>query len=215
MLEIGLTGGIASGKSTVAAMFAELGAHIIDLDQLARQAVAKGSPALEAIAREFGPGVLTPAGELDRPAMRRLIFDDPQARSRLNAIVHPEARRLARQEKQRIAQRDPDAILIYDVPLLFETNSAGRYRAVILVYVPPEVQIARLMARDGVDRRAAQAALAAQMPIDQKRRLAQFLVDNSKGLEETREQVAGVWRSLCRLARGPKGAKGAKDRGEG
>ena len=200
MLKIGLTGGIASGKSTVARMFAELGAHLIDADQLAREAVAKGSPGLDRIKARWGGKVLLPNGELDRAAMREIIFSDQNAREELNRIVHPEVRRLTETRLREISALDPEAVVLVDVPLLFETGSQDQYRAVVLVYVPKEVQIRRLMARDKVDRKAAESALAAQMPLSEKKGKAQFLVDNTGPLEETRFKVGGVWRRLARLA---------------
>ncbi len=205
MLRVGLTGGIATGKSTVAAMFAALGARLIDSDLLARQAVAQGSPGLQAVVAAFGPQCLTPAGDLDRPRLRKLIFHDPAARERLNAIVHPEVRRLAGLAALEIARREPGAVVMEDVPLLFETGAAGRYAAVVLVYLPAAEQLKRLMARDGVSREQAEAALRAQMPIEQKRRLAQFMVDNRGTLDETRKQVRAVWRALRRLVPAPAG----------
>ena len=200
MLKIGLTGGIASGKSTVAHMFTDLGAHLIDADVLAREAVAKGSPGLAAIRRRFGEGVILPDGELDRPALREIIFSDQKAREDLNRIVHPEVRRLTESRLMQIESRDRDAVVLVDVPLLFEINSQGQYRAVILVFVPENVQIKRLMARDHVGREQALAALAAQMPLAEKKDMAQFLVDNSGPLEETRSEVARVWSQIRRLA---------------
>ena len=200
MLKIGLTGGIASGKSTVARMFSELGAQLIDADALAREAVAKGSRGLARIRERFGDEVILPDGGLDRAAMREIIFSDPKAREDLNNIVHPQVRRLTAKRLGEIQARDPQAIVLVDVPLLFETGSQDQYRAVVLVYVPQEVQISRLMKRDGVDRKQALAALAAQMPLSEKKGKVQFLVDNSGPLEETRSEVGEAWRQLVRLA---------------
>lgn len=201
MLTVGLTGGIATGKSTVARMFVELGAHLVDTDLLARQAVQPGSPGLAEIVAAFGPGVLEAHGQLDRRGLRRLVFGDGQARKRLNAIVHPRVAALARAELGRLRSLDPGGVAMIDVPLLFETNWQGRYQAVVLVYAPAAVQIRRLMARDQVERAAAEAALQAQMDIEEKRRLAQFVVDNSGGLAETQLQVEAVWALLSALAK--------------
>lgn len=181
-------------------MFVELGAHLVDTDQLARQAVAPGSPALGEIVAAFGPGVLDVQGNLDRRGLRDMVFGDETARARLNAIVHPRVAELVRQELARLEALDPGGLALIDVPLLFETNWQGRYQAVVLVYAPASTQIARLMARDGVDRLSAQAALQAQMDIEEKRAKAQFVVDNSGGLAETHRQVKAVWSQLSALA---------------
>ncbi len=200
MLEVGLTGGIACGKSTVAAMFVELGAHLVDTDLLARQAVEPGSPGLAEIVAAFGPKVLGPEGGLDRRGLRAVVFGDEDARRRLNAIVHPRVRELVDGEVARWRVADPGGIVLVDVPLLFESGWAGRFAAVVLVYAPRRLQLARLMARDRVGRPEAEAALAAQMDIEQKRGLAQFVVDNSGAITDTHSQVRAVWAGLCALA---------------
>lgn len=200
MLEVGLTGGIASGKSTVAAMFVALGAHLVDTDRLARQVVEPGSPALTEIVAAFGSGVLGPDGGLDRRRVRELVFGDEAARKRLNAIAHPRIAALAAAELARWAKADPGGVALVDVPLLFESGWQARYPTVVLVYVPPAVQLERLMARDQVDRTAAEMALRAQMDIEQKRELAQFVVDNSGSLADTHSQVRAVWAELIALA---------------
>lgn len=200
MLKVGLTGGIATGKSTVAKMFVELGAHLVDTDQLARQAVQPGSPALGEIQAAFGPGVLGPDGGLDRRGLRERVFGDERARARLNAIVHPRVGELVDAELRRLEALDPGGVVLIDVPLLFETNWRGRYAAVVLVYAPAASQVERLMARDKVSRQGALTALTAQMDIEEKRRLAQFVVDNSGGMEETQTQVEAVWSQLSAMA---------------
>jgi dephospho-CoA kinase len=200
VLKLGLTGGIASGKSTVAAMFVELGARLIDTDVIARKVVAKGSPALKIIVKTFGPDVLDPNGELDRRRLREHIFADRKAREKLNAIVHPAVAAEVQIELKRIAGEAPKVVALVDVPLLYETNTDKRYDAVVVVYVPAEVQIERLMGRDGVGREAAEQSLKAQMPLEEKRKKAQFVVDNSGTLQETRNQVKAVWQTLCGTA---------------
>ena len=196
MLEVGLTGGIASGKSTVAAMFQGLGAALVDTDRLARRAVEPGSPGLARVVESFGPGVLGPDGALDRRGLRRVIFSDPGARARLNAIVHPLVLEMVEAELGRLGEENPGGVALVDVPLLFEVGWQARFACVVLVYVPPRLQVERLMARDQVDRKAAEAALAAQMPIEEKRGLAQFVVDNSGPLQETQRQVEEVYARL-------------------
>ncbi|MFH1057574.1 MAG: dephospho-CoA kinase [Pseudomonadota bacterium] len=200
MLEVGLTGGIASGKSTVAAMFVELGAHLVDTDQLARQVVEPGSAGLNEIVAAFGTGVLGPDGGLDRRRVREIVFADPAARARINAITHPRIGVLAAAELKRWAAADPAGVALVDVPLLFESGWQARHPVTVLVYVPAAVQVARLMARDQVDRAAALAALSAQMDIEQKRAMAQFVVDNSGSLADTHRQVKAVWAELKALA---------------
>jgi len=200
VLTVGLTGGIASGKSTVAAMLVELGAHLVDTDVLARRAVEPGSPAFAEIVAAFGPGVLDAQGGLDRRGLREVVFGDQAARARLNAIVHPRVAELVAQELARLQALDPQGVALVDVPLLYETNWQRRYPLVILVYAPAQVQIERTMARDDVSRQSAGAALKAQMDIEEKRSLAQFVVDNSGGLAETRKQVKALWSQLRALA---------------
>lgn len=196
MLKLGITGGIASGKSTVAAMFAELGAILIDTDVIARRVVAPGGLALKKIVEEFGPGMLDANDELDRRRLREYIFQNHEARQKLNAIVHPDVAAQVQAELERIEERSPQAVALVDVPLLYETNTESRYDAVVVVFVPPEVQVQRLMARDGVDLKAAEQSLTAQMPLAEKRKKAQFVVDNSGSLQETRRQVQAVWQAL-------------------
>lgn len=200
MLKLGLTGGIASGKSTVAAMFVELGAHLIDTDVIARKVVAKGSIGLNSIVEAFGPEVLDDNGELDRRRLRERIFSDRKARERLNAIVHPAVAAEVEAQFDRISEEDPGAVALVDVPLLYETDTDNRYDAVVVVYVQPQTQIQRLMQRDGVSREAAEQSLTAQMSLEEKRKKAQFVVDNSGTLQETRNQVKAVWQTLCGTA---------------
>lgn len=200
MFKLGLTGGIASGKSAVAAMFVELGARLIDTDVIAREAVAKGSPGLKSVVEAFGQEVLDSDGELDRRRLREQIFSDQKAREKLNAIVHPAVAKQVQAEFERISQEDPGAVALVDVPLLYETDTDKRYDAIVVVYAPPQVQMQRLMERDGVSREAAEQSLKAQMPLEEKRKKAQFVVDNSGTLQETRNQVKAVWQILCDAA---------------
>jgi dephospho-CoA kinase len=200
MLTVGLTGGIASGKSTVAAMLEERGARLVDADAVAREVVRPGQPVLEEIKAVFGPEMVDREGRLDRARLRERIFGDEDARRRLNALVHPAVARRVGRELERLAAAEPGGVAVVDVPLLFETNTAHRYDQVVVVWVPREVQAQRLMDRDGLDRAQAEQALQAQMPLDEKRRLANFVVDNSHGLQETRKQVEALWSRLRSLA---------------
>jgi dephospho-CoA kinase len=187
MLRIGLTGGIASGKSTVADLLRQAGIPVIDADVLARRAVAPGSPALDAIRRRF-PSVVDEQGRLDREALGRVVFSDPAARADLNAIVHPAVRRLAHEEMAE-AERRGERAAVYDVPLLFEAGLEGDFDLVVVVNVPPAVQLERLMRRDGRSRQEAEDRIRAQMALSDKARRAGLVIDNGGSLEETRRQV--------------------------
>lgn len=194
----GLTGGIASGKSTVSRMLRELGAHVLDADVIARDVVEPGTPGLKAVAERF-PGVLGPDGRLDRAKLGARVFGDPKERAALNALLHPLIGQEFMRRTQELAEAGAERVL-YDAPLLIENRLHEGMEGVVLVWVPREVQKARLMARDGLDEAAAEARLAAQLPLDEKRQHATWVVDNSGGLEATRARVEEVWRAM--LARG-------------
>jgi len=199
---VALTGGIGSGKSTVARMLRERGATLIDADAIVHELQAPGSPVLGELAEAFGAQILDASGALDRAALGRIVFGDDAARGRLNAIMHPKvgvefAARLAR------ATDAGDALVVLDIPLLFESRRAGGrgasamdFEAILLVYVPAEVQIERQMARDGCDRAEALRRIEAQMPIEEKKDLADFVIDNTGNLEETELQVERVYDRL-------------------
>jgi dephospho-CoA kinase len=174
---VGLTGGIASGKSTFAAALRALGAPVLDADLLAREAVAKGSPGLAEVVQAFGAEVLGAEGELDRKRMGARVFSDPDARARLEAIIHPRVRALSRAELARLEEAG-HPVAFYDVPLLFETRQQGLVDLTVVVWAPREVQVARLVARDGLSRAEAEARLGAQLPIDEKAQLADAVVVN-------------------------------------
>ena len=192
---LGITGGIASGKSTVAAMFAELGAVVVSADQLAREVVAPGSPALAELVAAFGPAILTPAGELDRVAVGRLVFADAAARDRLNAITHPAIARLAVARLQAL-RAGTAPLVVYEAALLFEAGAEQRVDRVLVVTVEPAQQQARLVGRDRHDAAAVQERIAAQWPQAEKVARADFVIDNSGSLDETRRQVAALYRQL-------------------
>lgn len=199
---IGLTGGIGTGKSTVASMLAELGAVIIDSDEIVRELQSPGAPVLEKIRESFGDRVIGADGTLDRAALGDIVFRDEEARRRLNAIVHPAvgaetARRLA-EAKQRGA-----ALVVLDIPLLFETRSAGAaskanrgVEAVVVVYASRELQIERQIAREDYDRGEAERRVSSQIPIDEKRDRADHVIDNSGDLADTRRQVHALYEKL-------------------
>lgn len=197
---IGLTGGIASGKSTVSAMLRALGAHVIDADEVARQVVAPGSPALAEIAAQFGPDVLLPDGTLDRKKLGARVFADADARRALERITHPRIGAATQQEIARLSAAGVDPI-IYDAALIVENRLYAWMQGLIVVSVPHEVQVARLMIRDDIDEAAAEARIAAQLPLADKVAVATEVVDNSGVLGETEAQVRALWARLQEGAR--------------
>lgn len=192
MRVLGLTGGIGSGKSTVASMFAELGAEIVDADHLAREIVEPGQPALTDILQSFGPAVLLADGQLDRRKLAAIVFSDPAARSRLNTITHPRIRARMHVEVER--RRAQPGLLILDIPLLFENARADEAEKVVVVWVDPPTQLRRLTERDGLTASEARQRMAAQMSLDEKKGLADHVIDNTGTLEQTRSQVEAVYR---------------------
>lgn len=195
MLTVGLTGGIASGKSTVAAMFEQLGAYLIDTDQLARQVVNPGQAALAEIVSVFGSHVLLASGELDRAKLGAMVFGDPSLLAKLNAILHPPIRALMFQEAEEARKRGAKIVLL-EVPLLFETGFDKDVDFVIVVTATREEQQRRLMARNNFTAEEAQKRMAAQIPPAEKTARAHYIVNNSGSLKETRAQVEKVWLQL-------------------
>ncbi len=196
MIVAGLTGGIATGKSTVAAMLKAAGAVVIDADQVAREAVRRGSAAWEKIRQHFGPGILAPDGEIDRVALGDIIFHDHEQKKVLDSIVHPFVFAEVADQLKEIAARQKDAVVILDVPLLFETGMHKAMTDVVLVYIPETLQLKRLMARDQISAEAAMARIRSQMPIEEKKQLAGIVIDNSEGLAETQIRALAVYRDL-------------------
>lgn len=192
---VGLTGGIASGKSTVAAMLRDLGAAVVDADALAREVVEPGRPALAEIVARFGPDVLTPEGRLDRPKLAAIVFRDDRARRDLNAITHPRIAALAAEQSRRLAEAGAP-LVIYEAALLVENGLHRGLSALVVVAVPEAVQIERLVRRDGLSEEEARARLAAQLPLDEKVKVADFVIDNAGSLADTRAQVERVYRAL-------------------
>ncbi len=199
MLVVGLTGGIASGKSTVSRMFQDAGIPVICADELARDAVKPGSPALEEIGRAFGERVIDEQGGLDRVRMAELVFKDDSKRKALEHIIHP---RVAEQKDRRIhaLRNDGYKLAIVDVPLLYETAWDSQFDLIIVVFVPRITQEERLIQRDGMTREEARARLDAQMPIDDKKQKADRVIDNSDSLAHTRQQVEALLQELRLLA---------------
>lgn len=193
-MNIGLTGGIATGKSTVARMLADKGAAIIDLDRIAREVVEPGQPTLARIAERFGQAVLQPNGSLDRKRLGAVVFADAAERKALEAIIHPAIRAVMKEQMAEYAAREPDRPVVVDVPLLFESGLAHNFDRVMVVYVPRELQKSRLLERDGLTDEEAERRLSAQMPIEDKKRQADILIDNSGNEAHTAEQVDRFWR---------------------
>jgi dephospho-CoA kinase len=201
MLRVGLTGGIGSGKSEVSRRLAAHGAVIIDADVAAREVVAPGTPGLAQIAEAFGPEVLGPDGALDRERLGAIVFRDPALRAKLNAIVHPLVGEWMRAAEH--AAADPardDLIVVHDVPLLAENRRAGDFDLVIVVDVPAEVQVERLVSQRGMTPDQARARMAAQASRPQRLAVADLVIDNSGSLDDLDRRVVGVWADLQRRA---------------
>lgn len=192
VLRVGLTGGIASGKSVVARRLGELGAGVVDHDALAREVVAPGSAGLAAVVEAFGPEVVGPDGSLDRGALARVVFQDPTARARLNGVVHPLVRAAAAEaEAERRAAGDD--VVVHDIPLLVETGQAGHVDVVVVVDAPADLRVARLMDVRGMSEEDAWARLAAQADDEQRLEAADVVLDGSGTVEDLRAQVDGLW----------------------
>jgi dephospho-CoA kinase len=190
---VGLTGGIGSGKSEVARLLAAHGAVVVDADLLAREVVAPGSEGLAAVVEAFGPDVLTPDGGLDRAAVAARVFADPTARARLEAVVHPRVRALAARREAEAVAADPDAVVVHDVPLLVETGQQHAYDVVLVVDVPVQTQVDRLVQGRGMAPEEARARIAAQASREQRLAAADVVVDNSGSLESLARRVHDLW----------------------
>lgn len=202
MILVGLTGNIASGKSTVARLLAERGATIVDADVLARRAVEPGTPALAKIVARWGPGVLSADGTLDRAALRRTVFEVPEELESLNAIVHPEVARL-RDEEVAAAQARGDRVVVCDIPLLFEKRLVHDFDRIVLVDAPRALRLERLMHERGLTQDEAIQMIAVQMPAELKRASAHFTIENAGTMQELEAQVNDVWAALARDADAP------------
>jgi dephospho-CoA kinase len=191
---IGLTGGVGSGKTTVAGILRDLGAEVVDADEAAHAAYAPGTPGFDAVAREFGPEFVRD-GRIDRERLGRLVFEDADARRRLNAIVHPMVRDWMAERTAEAVGRGAE-VVVHDVPLLYENGLDGLFSSIVLVYAPEEVQVERLVKGRGFTEERARAVIAAQMPIEEKRRRAHHVIDNSGTPEQTRRQVEEMWAQI-------------------
>ncbi len=200
MLKVGLTGGIATGKTYVRRRLASRGVPTLDADLLAREVVAPGTPGFEAVVGRFGPGVVAASGALDRARLGAIVFADDAARRDLEAIVHPAVYEAVVAWLDAEARRNRSALAVADIPLLFETGRRYPFDAIVVVACPPALQVARLRARDGLDEAAARQRLAAQWPIDDKVRLADYVVRTDGRFEDTDRQVDALLDTLTARA---------------
>lgn len=196
MLRVGLTGSIAVGKSFVTSVFAELGCHVLDADQTAREVVLPGAAGLKAVVEAFGKDVLAPDGTLDRSRVASIVFADEQKRRHLNHVLHPFI--IARQDEilREWEREDPNGIGIVDAALMIESGGYKRFDKLIVVHCRPEVQLERLMLRNDLSLAEAQRRIASQMPQEEKQRFADYLIDTSDGFEPTRQRTFEVYNEL-------------------
>ena len=200
MLQVGLTGGIATGKSTVSRLFVECGAHLIDADVLAREVVTPRQPALRKITETFGREMLRPDGALDRDRLGKVVFGDPKQLEKLNAIVHPYVAVAQEQRSREIAGKDPHAVIVYDAALLIEAGAHTRMDKIIVVTADEQTQLARLKARDHLSTEKATRRIAAQMPLAEKVKAADYVIDGTLPLEQLRKEVQRIYDELKRQA---------------
>ncbi len=199
MLRVGLTGSIAVGKSYVAAVLAELGCHVLDADQTAREVVAAGTPGLRAIVELFGDEVLSVDGTLDRARLGSLVFADEKQRALLNSILHPYIIAAQDEQLRRWEEQDPDGIGVIDAALMIESGGYRRFDKLIVVHCLPEVQLERLMTRNNLTREEAEKRISAQMPQEEKKRHADYLIDTSEGFAGARRETEKVYHALRAL----------------
>ncbi|THF75478.1 dephospho-CoA kinase [Cohnella fermenti] len=192
-MNMGLTGGIATGKSTVSRLLVERGAALVDADRIAREVVEPGQAPLRRIAERFGQAVLLEDGTLNRKRLGEIVFSDPAERAALEQITHPAIRAVMKDKMAAFEREDPKRLVVVDVPLLYESGLEPLFHRVMVVYVPRELQLARLMERDGLTAEAASRRLGAQMDIEEKRRRADDVIDNSGSLEDTIRQLDSFW----------------------
>jgi len=196
MLNVGLTGGIACGKSTVAKMFVKNGAHLIDFDGLAHEVQEPEKPAWKEVVNHFGEGILQPDKKIDRVKLGNIVFADKKKLSQLNTIVHPLVYQEWHSQLEIIGKKEKHAIVLSDIPLLFEGHMQNLFDLTILVLIAPEEQIRRLMARNGLNKEEAEKRLKSQMPIGEKIALADIVIDNAGSIPETEKRVGQVWKEL-------------------
>ena len=199
MLKVGLTGNVAAGKSSVARVWRALGATVVDADELARRAVEPGSPAYREIMETWGPQVMAEDGSLDRAALRRIVFDDPEARARLEGIVHPAVGAL-REEEYRSSQERGERLVVADIPLLFEVGLVDEFDVLVLVDAPAQLRLVRMVNDRGMDAEEAGKVILAQMPSELKRARADIVIENTGPMEELERMAHEAWEHLLRRA---------------
>lgn len=195
MRVIGLTGGIATGKSTVSNYLLSLGVPVIDADLISREVVEPGTPGLEKLVQTFGAELLNPQGQLNRPVLAQKLFDNEEVRKKVNQLLHPI---IYERMFERVARyhSNGETLVVLDIPLLFETIATDRFDSIWLVYIPEKIQLERLKKRDQLSQEAAQARMASQLSIEEKKKLADVIINNSGSIEETREQVQMLLKSI-------------------
>src|ERR1044071_1614076 len=198
MLRVGLTGSIGVGKSFVTSVFADLGCRVLDADRTAREVVAVGSPGLQAVVEAFSAEILQPDGTLDRARLGAIVFADETKRLLLNSILHPFIIAAQDEQLRKWEEQDADAIAIVDAALMIESGGYKRFDKLIVVHCSPEIQLERLMARNAISREEAARRIASQMPQEEKKRYADFLIDTSDGFELTRSRTVEVYNQLIR-----------------
>ena len=211
MLHVGLTGNIASGKSTAASIFAELGAHVVDADRIVHGLLRSGTETYLKIVEAFGRQILGPNGEIDRRSLGRIVFAHADQRSRLNAITHPDVRAAIGRKIYGLEQTSPRGIVVVDAALMIETGGYAMYHCLIVVTCTESLQISRIMSRDGLTESEARARMSSQMPVEEKLKLANYVIDTSGTMTQTRDQVEEIYRDLMHTAdrmHGPRGSSG-------
>jgi dephospho-CoA kinase len=199
MIKVGLTGGIASGKSMVGRMFEELGCKVIDADLITRQLFQPGNPVNTAVAEAFGPKVVASDGSIDRRVLGEIVFENPELRERLNSLVHPAIKQRQAEFLDQVAAEDPHAVGIVEAALMVEAGTYKNYDKLIVVVCSPETQRRRLRERSGLTPEQIDSRIASQMPMEEKARFADFVIDNSRDMADTRQQVEAVYRELRAL----------------
>jgi dephospho-CoA kinase len=200
MLRVGLTGGIGTGKSTVGTMFVELGCHLIDADRITHQLLQPRKPVYNAVVEAFGERILASDGTINRKVLGDIVFNDPEARAKLNGLVHPAVIQRQRDWLNEMEAKDPGSVSIVDAALMIEVGTYKYYDKVIVVTCTPEAQKQRLRARSGLSEEQIEARIRSQMPLEEKAKYADFVIDNSRGFSHTRSQVEEVNSKLRELA---------------